>query len=216
MAVSKSWRPKTHNQQVGYAGENFVAGEIHRRGGYAVTFSGNMKGIDLPASDSEHKRIISIQVKIRPLAPAKTSIKHGKKQAKPDEVTQFGSLWTSVQSSRLLRCTRLVDRKRHLQRTQEISDGARGHRAKTDESVHHAIPMKRIAEERPLGNSRNPADTTQLRPIDLELTVIPRACCERRQNISIAGEQFRLPRIENRSKQPGRPRTASSDRNRRI
>jgi hypothetical protein len=38
---------KLTNQQVGYAGENFVAAEIHRRGGYAVTFSGNMKGIDL-------------------------------------------------------------------------------------------------------------------------------------------------------------------------
>jgi hypothetical protein len=37
-----------NNQQVAYAGEHFVAAEIHRRGGYAVTFSGNMKGIDLP------------------------------------------------------------------------------------------------------------------------------------------------------------------------
>ena len=51
--------------QVGYAGEHFVAAEIHRRGGYAVTFSGNMKGIDLLASDVEHVRKISIQVKTR-------------------------------------------------------------------------------------------------------------------------------------------------------
>jgi hypothetical protein len=31
-------------QQVGRAGEMFVAAEIHRRGGYAVTFAGNMPG----------------------------------------------------------------------------------------------------------------------------------------------------------------------------
>jgi hypothetical protein len=29
----------------------FVAAEIHRRGGYAVTFTGNMPGIDIQASD---------------------------------------------------------------------------------------------------------------------------------------------------------------------
>jgi hypothetical protein len=37
-------------QQVGRAGEMFVAAEIYRRGGYAVTFDGNMPGIDIPAS----------------------------------------------------------------------------------------------------------------------------------------------------------------------
>lgn len=56
-------RPKLYPKQVGDAGEHFVAAEIHRRGGYAVTFSGNMKGIDLLASDSTNSRKISIQVK---------------------------------------------------------------------------------------------------------------------------------------------------------
>jgi hypothetical protein len=56
---------KLQTGQVGPAGEHFVAAEIHRRGGYAVTFSGNMKGIDLLASDAEHDRKISIQVKTR-------------------------------------------------------------------------------------------------------------------------------------------------------
>ena len=32
-------------QQVGRAGELYVAAEIHRRGGYTVTFAGNMPGI---------------------------------------------------------------------------------------------------------------------------------------------------------------------------
>jgi hypothetical protein len=50
-------------QQVARAGEMFVAAEIHRRGGYAVTFAGNMPGIDILASDAVDTRRISIQVK---------------------------------------------------------------------------------------------------------------------------------------------------------
>jgi hypothetical protein len=50
-------------QQVARAGEMFVAAEIHRRGGYAVTFAGNMPGIDVLASDVGDNRRISIQVK---------------------------------------------------------------------------------------------------------------------------------------------------------
>ena len=50
-------------QQVARAGEMFVAAEIHRRGGYAVTFAGNMPGIDILASDAADTRRISIQVK---------------------------------------------------------------------------------------------------------------------------------------------------------
>ncbi len=51
--------------QVGRAGEFFVAAEIHRRGGYAVTFAGNMPGIDILASDVDHERKITLQVKTR-------------------------------------------------------------------------------------------------------------------------------------------------------
>jgi hypothetical protein len=52
-------------QQVGRAGEMFVAAEIHRRGGYAVTFAGNMPGIDVLASDLTDSRRVSIQVKTK-------------------------------------------------------------------------------------------------------------------------------------------------------
>ena len=52
-------------QQVGRAGEMFVAAEIHRRGGYAVTFAGNMPGIDILASSLADSRRISIQVKTK-------------------------------------------------------------------------------------------------------------------------------------------------------
>lgn len=54
-------RPKLTTQQVGAAGEHFVAAEVHRRGGYAVTFSGNMRDIDLLASDAAHDRVIKCQ-----------------------------------------------------------------------------------------------------------------------------------------------------------
>jgi hypothetical protein len=52
-------------QQVARAGEMFVAAEIHRRGGYAVTFAGNMPGIDILASDAADTRRISIQGKTK-------------------------------------------------------------------------------------------------------------------------------------------------------
>lgn len=52
-------------QQVARAGEMFVAAEIHRRGGYAVTFAGNMPGIDILASDVADTCRISIQVKTK-------------------------------------------------------------------------------------------------------------------------------------------------------
>jgi hypothetical protein len=49
-------------QQVGRAGELYVAAEIHRRGGYAVTFAGNLPGTDMLACDVTKCRRISIQV----------------------------------------------------------------------------------------------------------------------------------------------------------
>jgi hypothetical protein len=52
-------------QQVGRAGELYVAAEMHRRGGYAVTFAGNMPAIDILASDRDLVRRITIQVKTK-------------------------------------------------------------------------------------------------------------------------------------------------------
>jgi hypothetical protein len=54
---------RVNTQQVGRAGELYVAAEIHRRGAYAVTFPGNMPRIDLLASNVDHSRRISVQVK---------------------------------------------------------------------------------------------------------------------------------------------------------
>jgi len=43
----------------------FIAAEIHRHGGYAVTIAGNMPGIDVLASDLADTRGISLQVKTK-------------------------------------------------------------------------------------------------------------------------------------------------------
>ena len=43
----------------------FVAAETHRRGGYAVTFAGNMPEIDILATDASNTRRVSIQVKTK-------------------------------------------------------------------------------------------------------------------------------------------------------
>jgi hypothetical protein len=58
-----------NRQQVARAGELYVAAEIHRRGGYAVTFAGNMPGIDILASGPVDQRRISIQVKAKCSVP---------------------------------------------------------------------------------------------------------------------------------------------------
>lgn len=56
---------KAAKDQVGRAGELLVAAEIHRRGGYATAFSGNMPGIDILASNVDHSRLVTIQVKTK-------------------------------------------------------------------------------------------------------------------------------------------------------
>jgi len=56
---------KLNRQQVARAGEHLVAAELHRRGAYAVTFSGNMPEIDILASDLSQTRTVAIQVKTK-------------------------------------------------------------------------------------------------------------------------------------------------------
>jgi hypothetical protein len=56
-------KPTPH--QVGRAGEDFVAGEILRRGGHASTFAGNMPDIDVLAADKQQDRTVWIQVKTK-------------------------------------------------------------------------------------------------------------------------------------------------------
>ena len=78
--------PKLKVQQVGQAGEHFVAAELHRRGAYAVTFSGNMPNIDILASDVDQFRTVAIQVKTKTAGTWHTSILRGEvREEKADE-----------------------------------------------------------------------------------------------------------------------------------
>ena len=67
------------NQQTARAGEHFVAGELNRRGAYAVTFAGNMPRMDILATDRSQARTVRIQVKTRRVGSWQTSIDEGKK-----------------------------------------------------------------------------------------------------------------------------------------
>lgn len=140
-------RPKLTTQQVGSAGEHFVAAEIHRRGGYAVTFSGNMHDIDLLASDAGHDRVISIQVKTKTAGAWQTSTKRGKERRAPKVETKY---WVLVDLGKAYPDFYIVpewwmENDIHTAHSKYLADSG-GHRVKNDASTHHAIPVARIAE----------------------------------------------------------------------
>lgn len=89
--------PKLKNQQVGQAGEHYVAAELHRRGAYAVTFSGNMPKIDILASNLDQSRTVSIQVKTKTAGTWHTSVLRGELRDEPEDETRF---WVLVDIGR--------------------------------------------------------------------------------------------------------------------
>jgi hypothetical protein len=98
-ATEDKTRPvKLTNQQVGRAGEHFVAAEIHRRGGYAVMFTGNMPGIDMLASNRDNTHRVSIQVKTKgPNSGGwQTSTRHGLSSETADSALFAGRFWVLV------------------------------------------------------------------------------------------------------------------------
>jgi hypothetical protein len=58
-------RRGARTQQAARAGEYFVAAELNKRGGFAVTFAGNMPKIDIIACNHDQIRTIHIQVKTK-------------------------------------------------------------------------------------------------------------------------------------------------------
>jgi hypothetical protein len=70
--------PRPSAIQVGRAAEHYVVAEIHRRGGWAACFGGNMPKIDVLASDRDQLCKITIQVKGKFGGSTwQTSIEHG-------------------------------------------------------------------------------------------------------------------------------------------
>jgi hypothetical protein len=140
------------NQQVGRAGELFVAAEIHRRGGYAVTFAGNMPGIDMLASDRDNTRRISIQVKTKgPNSRGwQTSTGHGLSNKATDTASFAGRFWVLVDLQPTYPgfyiMSELWIRNDIYRRHQEYLSLHGGHRPNNPKSEHHLIAMTRVAE----------------------------------------------------------------------
>jgi len=141
--------PKLSNQQVAYAGENYVAAEIHRRGGYAVTFSGNMKYIDLLASDVTYDRKIDIQVKTKTAGAWQTTTTHAKQRT---ETRDEGKFWILVD---LHKDGRVPDyyvvptwwmENDIFTAHQDYLAKHGGNRAKNNASTHHSIPLSRVQQ----------------------------------------------------------------------
>lgn len=140
-------RPKLTTTQVGAAGEHFVAAEIHRRGGYAVTFAGNMRDIDLLASDADHKRVIKIQVKTKTAGVWQTSTTRGVERTAPETEDSF---WVLVDLAKDYPDFYVVplwwmQSDIHTAHSKYLADSG-GRRVKNNDSTHHAIPVARIAQ----------------------------------------------------------------------
>ena len=143
---------KLTNQQVGRAGELFVAAEIHRRGGYAVAFAGNMPGIDLLASDRDNTHRISIQVKTKGQNSRgwQTSTRHGLSSESANAASFAGRFWVLVDLRpaypRFYVMPELQIRNDIYDRHQEYLAAHGGHRRDNPASEHHLITVSRVAE----------------------------------------------------------------------
>jgi hypothetical protein len=80
---------KLTNQQVGRAGEAFVVAEVHRRGGYATAFAGNMPAIDAFASDREQCRIVYLQIKTKTVGDWQTTTMRAARRTQVDNEDHF-------------------------------------------------------------------------------------------------------------------------------
>lgn len=137
---------KLNNTQVARAAEHYVVAEIHRRGGYAACFGGNMPLIDVMATDVEHRRTVTIQVKAKSGGRDwQTSTTRGRPRAPEDEPTRF---WIMVDLAPEAP-TYYVMPEWWIQNNIHEAHAAYlarhgGQRARSTESTHHAIQIDRI------------------------------------------------------------------------
>lgn len=138
---------KLKPDQVGRAGECFVAAEIIRRGGYAVTFSGNMPGIDIIASSADHVRRITIQVKTKSSGDWQTSTTRGREwDADPCD----GRYWVLVDIGKDHPEFYIMSA-HWIENDIAITDKAYlaahgGERARGGSSTHHSIQRRRVEQ----------------------------------------------------------------------
>lgn len=76
--------------QVGRAAEHYVTAEIHRRGGYAACFGGNMPAIDVLATNRGQSRTVTVQVKAKLGGSGwQTSTTRGARREQEDACVRF-------------------------------------------------------------------------------------------------------------------------------
>lgn len=139
-------------QQVGRVGEHFVAAELHRRGAYAVTFSGNMPAIDILASDVVRTRTVSLQVKTKTTGTWHTTTNRGRPRDEDPDETEF---WVFVDIGRdadarpdyFVVPEWWVENSIHVEHEAYLARHG-GQRARNPDSTHHAVPASRIEQWR--------------------------------------------------------------------
>jgi hypothetical protein len=143
---------KLNNQQVGRVGKHYVAAELHRRGAYAVTFSGNVPENDILASDVRRTRTVSIQVKTKTAGTWQTSIRRGRLRDEESGGTEFW-IFVDIGKNPDTRPAYYIVPAWWMENSIYVEHEAYiarygGKRARTPTSTHHAIPSKRIAQWR--------------------------------------------------------------------
>jgi hypothetical protein len=140
---------KPNIQQVGRAGEYFVAAELIRRGAYAVTFAGNMPEIDILAADAAQTRTVAIQVKTRRSGSWQTRLREWTVRDPEIAARRF---WVFVDLARpgVLPAYYIVP-ERWIQRDIDEHHAAYlarhgGRRARSPGSDHHSIALTRITQ----------------------------------------------------------------------
>jgi hypothetical protein len=139
---------KLNTQQVGRVGEHYVAAELHRRGAYAVTFSGNMPEIDILASDVQRTRTVTIQVKTKTTGTWHTSIRRGRQRREEPDETNF---WIFVdigkdpeaRPSYFIVPAWWIENSIHVEHAAYLARHG-GERARSPASMHHAIAVSRL------------------------------------------------------------------------
>ncbi len=138
---------KLNNQQVARAGEAFVVAEIHRRGGYAAAFAGNMPAIDIVASDVQQARTVYLQVKTKTGRDWQTSIDRGQEREELQDEARF---WVLVDLGKDHPDYYIVPEwwlQNDIYEAHEAYLNRQGgHRRRSPDSKHHSISGARVQE----------------------------------------------------------------------
>jgi len=141
-------KPTTH--QVSKAGQHFVAAELNRRGANASV--SDERRTTILATNTERTRSVTILVKTMTTHAWQASITQGRKRSEP--TAEEGRFWIFVdleqspgQPEYYIVPEWWIENDIYMVHQRLLSEHG-GHRAKTDESTHHAIERSRIEEWR--------------------------------------------------------------------